>query len=79
MRGKREGKMKTFYTELYITAAFKLFVCFIFRGETPDKPKKNIKSDNPAILPYGKTGVLAHRSGAGLAPENTLLAFQNMI
>ncbi len=47
-------------------------------GETPDKPK-NVKSDNPAILPYGKTGVLAHRSGAGLTPENLLLAFQNMI
>ncbi len=79
MRGKREGKMKTFFTVLLITAAVVFLVCIIFRGETPDKPKKNIKSDNPAILPYGKTGVLAHRSGAGLAPENTLLAFQNMI
>ena len=71
--------MKTFFTVLFITAAVVFLVCIIFRGETPDKPKKNIKSDNPAILPYGKTGVLAHRSGAGLAPENTLLAFQNMI
>ena len=71
--------MKTFFTVLFITAAVVILVCIIFRGETPDKPKKNIKSDNPAILPYGKTGVLAHRSGAGLAPENTLLAFQNMI
>lgn len=71
--------MKTFFTVLFIIAAVVFLVCIIFRGETPDKPKKNIKSDNPAILPYGKTGVLAHRSGAGLAPENTLLAFQNMI
>ena len=55
MRGKREGKMKTFFTVLFITAAVIFLVCIIFRGETPDKPKKNIKSDNPAILPYGKT------------------------
>jgi len=66
------AKMKTFFTVLFITAAVVFLVCIIFRGETPDKPKKNIKSDNPAILPYGKTGVLAHRSGAGRAPGKTL-------
>ena len=64
MCGKRECKMKTFFTVLFITAAVVFLVCIIFRGETPDKPKKNIKSDNPAILPYGKTGVLAHRGRA---------------
>ena len=39
--------MKTFFTVLFITAAVVFLVCIIFRGETPDKPKKNIKSDNP--------------------------------
>ena len=51
MRGKREGKMKTFFTVLLITAAVVFLVCLIFRGETPDKPKKDVKSDNPALLP----------------------------
>ena len=56
MRGKREGKMKTFFTVLFIIAAVVFLVCIIFRGETPDKPKKNIKSDNPAILQDGSFG-----------------------
>ena len=68
--------MKTFFTVLLITAAVVFLVCLIFRGETPDKPKKDVKSDNPAILPYGKTGVLAHRSGAGLAPETLCSPFR---
>ena len=32
---------------------------------------------NPYIMPTGQTMVSAHRSGGGIAPENTLMAFQN--
>lgn len=32
---------------------------------------------NPYIVPTGNTMVSAHRSGGGIAPENTLMAFQN--
>jgi len=36
-------------------------------------------SDNPFIRPYGKPLVAAHRAGAGIVPENTLMAFENCL
>lgn len=37
------------------------------------------ESDNPYITPYGVTLVSAHRSGGGIFPENTMMAFENCI
>ncbi len=37
------------------------------------------QSDNPYITPYGTTLVSAHRSGGGIYPENTIMAFENCI
>lgn len=34
---------------------------------------------NPLITAYGKTMVSAHRSGGGIFPENTMMAFENCI
>lgn len=34
---------------------------------------------NPYIVPTGETMVSAHRSGGGIAPENTLRAFENCV
>ncbi len=34
---------------------------------------------NPYIMPFEETMVSAHRSGGGIAPENTLMAFQNCV
>ena len=34
---------------------------------------------NPYITPYGKTMVSAHRSGGGIFPENTLMAFEGCV
>lgn len=34
---------------------------------------------NPYIVPTGETMISAHRSGGGIAPENTLMAFQNCV
>lgn len=34
---------------------------------------------NPYIVPTGKTMISAHRSGGGIAPENTLRAFKNCV
>lgn len=35
--------------------------------------------DNPYIAQNGKTMVSAHRSGGGIAPENTMMAFKNCV
>lgn len=43
--------------------------------ETSD-PLTVYESDNPYMVEGGKTLVSAHRSGAGIFPENTLLAFE---
>lgn len=37
------------------------------------------ESDNPYIAEYLDPDVSAHRSGAGIAPQNTLMAFENII
>lgn len=34
---------------------------------------------NPYIVPTGETMISAHRSGGGIAPENTLRAFENCV
>lgn len=34
---------------------------------------------NPYIVPTGETMISAHRSGGGIAPENTLAAFKNCV
>ena len=41
--------------------------------------KSGDKKRNPYIVPNGETMVSAHRSGAGIAPENTLRAFRNCV
>ena len=43
-------------------------------------PKEDVDGTrNPYIVPTGETMVSAHRSGGGIAPENTLMAFQNCV
>lgn len=37
------------------------------------------QTENPYITPYGTTLVSAHRSGGGIYPENTMMAFENCI
>jgi len=39
----------------------------------------NPNATNPFIAQYGSPWISAHRSGAGLAPENTMLAAQTML
>ena len=40
---------------------------------------KQTEKTNPHITKDGETLVAAHRSGAGIAPENTLMAFQHCL
>ncbi len=39
----------------------------------------NAEAENPYISEYLKTEVSAHRSGAGIAPQNTLMAFEYVL
>lgn len=46
----------------------------------PNTPVENYPdSTNPYIADYLDPDIAAHRSGAGLAPQNTLMAFENII
>ena len=49
----------------------------------PDMPWVEYKSTenctNPYITEYADPDVSAHRSGAGIAPQNTLMAFEKVI
>lgn len=46
----------------------------------PDTPVEAYPdSDNPYISEYLDPDISAHRSGAGIAPQNTLMAFENII
>ena len=42
-------------------------------------PVKDYEASNPYITPYGTTMVSAHRSGGGIFPENTLMAFEGFL
>lgn len=42
-------------------------------------PVETYDSSNPYITEYLDPDIAAHRSGAGLAPQNTLMAFENII
>lgn len=69
-------------TALYIILGILVLLgslALIFSSGTPDKAKNYTHTGNPDILPYGETEILAHRSGADLAPENTMMALQNII
>lgn len=65
-----------------IVAVFMLIPILLTMGEAgdPNTPvERHPESDNPYIAEYLDPDISAHRSGAGLAPQNTLMAFENII
>lgn len=48
-------------------------------GSPDTKVEINAEATNPYITEYLDPVVAAHRSGAGLAPQNTMMAFENII
>ncbi|MBR3768085.1 MAG: hypothetical protein IKL10_07605 [Clostridia bacterium] len=64
-----------------VLTAFLLFVGFLLfmvLFDFGDEPQ-TYETDNPYIVEYGKTMTSAHRSGAGIFPENTMMAFEGCI
>ena len=65
-----------------VVAVFMLIPILFTMGEAgdPNTPVESYpESDNPYIAEYLDPDISAHRSGAGLAPQNTLMAFENII
>ena len=47
--------------------------------KTPNEPIATDGAANPFITPLGVTMLSGHRSGGGIAPENTMMALQNCV
>ena len=65
-----------------VTAALMLIPIVLTMGEAgdPNTPVESYPdSNNPYITEYLNPDIAAHRSGAGLAPQNTLMAFENIV
>ena len=65
-----------------IVAVFMLIPILITMGDAgdPNTPVETYPdSDNAYISEYLDPDISAHRSGAGIAPQNTLMAFENII
>ena len=65
-----------------IVAVFMLVPILLTMGEAgdPNTPVESYpESDNPYIAEHLDPDISAHRSGAGLAPQNTLMAFEKVI
>ncbi|MBE6811468.1 MAG: hypothetical protein E7523_01140 [Ruminococcaceae bacterium] len=78
MTSNEVKEMQKFYKVLFIimcvVSCLVLLVFELYR-ETAE-PVMAYESDNPSVVTDGATLVSAHRSGAGIFPENTLMAFQ---
>lgn len=65
-----------------IVAAAMLIPIMLTMGDAgdPNTPVETYpESDNPYIAEYLDPDISAHRSGAGIAPQNTLMAFENIV
>lgn len=69
-----EKAYKALFVFMCVVTALVLLLFELYR-ETPE-PLQTFETDNPYIVTEGKTLVSAHRSGAGIFPENTLMAFE---
>jgi glycerophosphoryl diester phosphodiesterase len=77
---KQNGKkaFKTVLIAILIIAAALLLISFLTSRET-SVPVAAYSGKNRYITPTGKAMVSAHRSGGGIFPENTLLAFKSCV
>ena len=71
---KRKGGLIALAVILLFVAAVLLAITHNFK-----EPVVSYETDNPYVTAYGVTLVSAHRSGGGIFPENTMMAFENCI
>ena len=64
-----------------VLAALTLLAGYLYWEVTRDTPRvepiETTGCDNPFITPLGTTMLSGHRSGGGIAPENTMMALKN--
>ena len=68
---------KALFVVVCVIAALVLLLFEMYR-ETGE-PLQVYETTNPYIVGEGQTLISAHRSGAGIFPENTLMAFQGCL
>lgn len=71
---KGQRAYKALFVFMCVITCLVLLVFELYR-ETPEAIEQ-YETDNPYIVTDGRTLVSAHRSGAGIFPENTLMAFE---
>ena len=66
-----------------VLAALTLLAGYLYWEVTRDTPRvepiETTGCDNPFITPLGTTMLSGHRSGGGIAPENTMMALKNCV
>ncbi len=65
-----------------VIATLAVLAGYLFWEATRDTSRAPIETDgatNSLITPLGETMLSGHRSGGGIAPENTLMAFKNCV
>lgn len=66
---------------IVILGGFYLLISHDFKDDVVEVAAVNTMETerNPYIVPTGETMISAHRSGGGIAPENTMMAFKNCV
>lgn len=64
---------------LALAVVLGVFLLVITHDYSGTAPVSVAQLDNPHIAVDGNTKVSAHRSGGGIAPENTMMAFRNCV
>ncbi len=76
--GKRGKKaLKIILIVLLALAVLAGVACWAVRHDSSMPPRDFPEAENELITPLGVTMLSGHRAGGGIAPENTMMAFQN--
>ncbi len=67
----------------HVALTLVMIIPLVFTMGADDSDKREIlvneNATNPHIVSYGNMEISAHRSGAGIAPQNTLMAFEKVL
>ncbi|MBE6783636.1 MAG: hypothetical protein E7536_06455 [Ruminococcaceae bacterium] len=78
------ANLLTFIKKTYhVLATVVVIIPLMLTMRADDTNKREIipneEATNPHIVSYGEMEISAHRSGAGIAPQNTLMAFEKVL
>lgn len=70
---------KVYHVAVLIVALVPLLLTMGLDDSARKEIIANEEATNPHIVSYGEMEISAHRSGAGIAPQNTLMAFEEVL